>query len=295
MRVVLFVFLFLLSEVEMKNRDFDQELPQLFFRQGRQKEDDCSPCQPGTASNGKDQQCGDCDAGSCVDGTSCPPCPSGQYASKNGSKTCEKCRAGTESSFSHTTCIPCPPGTSNPDDGGTCKSCPMGTYAFGVARTQCDECPPGKYEDGEGASVCKNCGVGFYLNETGATNFTDCEECPEGSYCPSTSTPEPIECPRDHKCGPGTSNPKHCKILFSAPPGSDECSLQEKRLAYYLTGLFVFVIVSFLILFVFRRKTRAEEEASIQYEASSRDDSSVLIEKNEDIPEAMPGPVYGGF
>ena len=41
------------SEVEMKNRDFDQELPQLFFRQGRQKEDDCSPCQPGTASNGK--------------------------------------------------------------------------------------------------------------------------------------------------------------------------------------------------------------------------------------------------
>ena len=36
-------------------------------------------------------------------------------ASKNGSKTCEKCRAGTESSFSHTTCIPCPPGTSNPE------------------------------------------------------------------------------------------------------------------------------------------------------------------------------------
>ncbi|XP_039940848.1 multiple epidermal growth factor-like domains protein 6 [Hirundo rustica] len=188
-----------------------------------------------------------CPAGSynpALSQTSCLPCPEGFFCPKNSSSILEQecppghfCPAGTASAAQ----FPCPKGTFNPQPGSSLRShcspcepgyfcngtglvsptglCEAGFYCSGGslsprpprASASGGPCPPGHFCE-EGSSRAQPCPAGTY---SPSWSGTQCLECPEGFYCTSASTnytdcPQGHYCPRStefatqHPCPPGT-------------------------------------------------------------------------------------------
>ena len=81
----------------------------------------------------------------------------------------------------------CPPGSYNPYPGkgssSDCLICDAGYYCIEGADSLTGECDPGFYcPAGSHGAQFLPCPAGTYYENSGATNYTDCNTCPEGFY-----------------------------------------------------------------------------------------------------------------
>jgi alpha-tubulin suppressor-like RCC1 family protein len=74
----------------------------------------------------------------------------------------------------------------DPDIAGCTILCQAGQYATNL--TNCEFCPPGTYTDTTGAPNCFPCPAGTYNNEWGADELSDCKKCPTGGYSEPKAT-----------------------------------------------------------------------------------------------------------
>jgi len=149
----------------------------------------------------------------------CEPCKAGTYCIKNDgvARVCPKGHICPEKALEPT---PCYTGTYNPYKGKSrsdeCLKCPMGSLCNARAIDDYKRylCPAGHYCDEEGQKRDpKPCPAGTFRNETGAENYTDCWECPEGFFCnEGTAYPEP--------CDAGYSCPDNSRKEFACPAGT---------------------------------------------------------------------------
>jgi hypothetical protein len=123
----------------------------------------CSPCVPGTYSNGTDM-------------TACLQCGTGKF-SGNEASNCTECEAGTFSAI---------------NGSATCMGCEAGKYSSEAGASECRECPAGKYNpDTSGnsnSSKCVDCAAGTYSNASGIADAASCLRCPHNSGSPLGST-----------------------------------------------------------------------------------------------------------
>eukprot|EP00727_Mastigamoeba_balamuthi_P008106 m51a1_g3916 putative protein serine threonine (2990) ;mRNA; f:162039-172590 len=163
----------------------------------------CTPCLPGTTSDGGVAQCSPCQPGTySTDGISCVQCGVGR-ASKSGAGSCSECPAGFYT-LDGISCLKCGDGYTS-TGGINCTRCPAGTYELvGV----CTPCRAG-FVSGEGATRCSECPAG-----TVSYRSLVCRECDNGTYASTSST-----CTR---CSPGFISVNHTSACAPCPVGSFE-------------------------------------------------------------------------
>jgi hypothetical protein len=190
----------------------------------------CSSCDAGTFSSTNASTCTVCPRGkwSAVGAGTCTDCAAGTYAPSSGSTACFSCPRGYISSTGDVLCSACPVNTHSASvgasacpecpafaftssagqsecqfcpsgsswDGSACLACSKGYYA---ANGACVACPKGSYASEPGSSGCQSCPPGRFTSTSGATNASDCQVCPSGSFlngadcqaCGAGSYPEP--------------------------------------------------------------------------------------------------------
>jgi hypothetical protein len=165
----------------------------------------CVKCSNGYHSRADDWICKACPVGTSAPdddpAAPCTPCAAGYYASKVGSNTCSKCRAGTSSGVGATKCTDCPKGKAS-KAGQLCIACPAFTYAKDAGSSKCTPCnaPAGSQK---GAYRCNKCVAGTSAEGTNAT----CKPCAKNYYSAAYAE----DCKR---CEPG----------YSSAPGSSVCT-----------------------------------------------------------------------
>lgn len=145
-----------------------------------------------------------CPKGSFLDGSSCTPCPNGEYQDTPAQSVCKTCGANQDTggrlgsnSFVNCTCLP---GFVFANNNQSSCVCPPGSYDVGGA---CQPCESGSYQDEAGKLLCKPCGVNrdtfgltgrvseadcvcsplYYADQTSGS----CKLCPVGMSCPGNN------------------------------------------------------------------------------------------------------------
>ena len=189
---------------------------------------ECTPCSPGYFSP--------------AEASSCQVCPINQYTSKNGTVTCEKCPAGSDTlsktaSISPENCTLCRPGYFSPVNGSSCQACPVNQFNDVTGSLSCQACPAGYDTAGKSASVaCTPCNAGFYS----PLNGSSCQGCPAGSI---SDQPAQTSC---SLCAQGTYNPSVAQTVcqrcnagsYAESSGSSVCNLCPAGTASPVVGSF---------------------------------------------------------
>ena len=92
----------------------------------------------------------------------------------------------------------------------------------GTPGLTCANCSSG-YRSDPGAPACSECGLGYYSNPVSQT----CTVCPVGTKCPTTTTPEPVDCGAGYYQGQSTQSTclpcpvgKYCALARTVTPVS---------------------------------------------------------------------------
>ena len=172
----------------------------------------CAAGSVGVLSNHTDPTCGgSCPIGHyCIAGTgnvsgSPEPCPTGYYMPVIG--------AAAQAS-----CIPCSPGAHMPTSGASiCTPCGIGTYTAVLAAATCDACPVGGFCGQVGAASAsqtfEQCPAGTYNPSTGSSSIASCIGCPAGKANPVPGSSSASVCTG---CLPGS---------YAGVVGTDVCTL----------------------------------------------------------------------
>ena len=168
--------------------------------------------------------------------STCTPCAAGTYANETASATCAQCPAGYSCTSTGTvTPTACAAGNYAAAGSSTCTPCAVGSYQDLTAQANCKSCSFGESCPRTGMTTPERCGVGTYSgyvlnrdafvhNESGpynasenwrqptasSTGSSECLGCPEGYYCPSTST-APLLCPAGTYSSSNSSSCTDCE------------------------------------------------------------------------------------
>jgi hypothetical protein len=153
---------------------------------------ECTQCMPGYFCNetGLPQPAG-----------ICPPgyyCPVGTVNATDFSCPTGYMCAGTYEP------VPCPRGTfQNETAAFMCNDCPAGQYCEKIATVYPVDCPPGFYCPVR-SHLPSACAPGTVQPLLRASNISECETCPKGSYCSDYSASASLPCAQGFLCEPGS-------------------------------------------------------------------------------------------
>ena len=176
--------------------------------EGAAGQDSCLPCEKGkyatmgapqclqVCRRGQEQlsntECKDCPAGMTSDESpepKCVRCDFGKFAPTPGSRSCEKCPAGTSASMMRDSCDECPRNTYSLDGFGTCIPCKSSEFSE-PGSSRCEPCIPGQVVSASGDS-CENCPAGKQREY----HQSACQRCPPGSAASNYGTASCTICP----------------------------------------------------------------------------------------------------
>ena len=157
----------------------------------------CLACSAGQFTSSNVIACSDCVAGKFQESTEateygCKFCAAGKQFTDN-TALCMDCVGGkyqAENAGAWVNCTGCVSGKHSAAETAsvTCLDCPQGYHGTGVLSfsklTACVICEKGRFANVTGLASCVGCSAGKVLQQTGATNGTQCENCAAGSYNP---------------------------------------------------------------------------------------------------------------
>merc|ERR1711871_1305911 len=156
-------------------------------------------------------------------------CPPGRFSDTEGSSECSICLAGHACEAGTDIPVPCAPGNASASGAEHCEPCPAGHWC---AESQtplwnATRCPAGTFcREGrdtppdESLDACPAgyycpiatpaplpCPAGTHRPEPSATQSSDCEPCPAGSWCALASGEVTGSCAPGHACPIGSTGP----------------------------------------------------------------------------------------
>ena len=168
----------------------------------------CLPCEKGkyatmgapqclqVCRRGQEQlsntECKDCPAGMTSDESpepKCVRCDVGKFAPTPGSRSCEKCPAGTAPSMLRDSCDECPRNTYSLDGSPACIPCKASEFSE-PGSSRCAPCIPGQVVSAAGDS-CENCPAGKQREY----HQSACQPCAPGSAASIAGTASCTICP----------------------------------------------------------------------------------------------------
>ncbi len=187
---------------------------------------DCLSCPPGyyCATPGLANATGPCEGGyyctggswtKMPNGTNGGMCTKGHYCPV-GSRRQKQCLGGN---FCQDDGLAAPSGKCYEGyycDGGSLTArqhmCPPGSYCPNGTKTPIP-CPAGSYNPVVGSTSpldCLGCPSGFYCPRPGVSSVNISVSCTQGFYCTNRTVTPTDQCPRGHRCPPGTGEPHPC-------------------------------------------------------------------------------------
>ena len=176
--------------------------------EGAAGSESCLPCEKGkyatmgapqclqVCRRGQEQlsntECKDCPAGMTSDESpepKCVRCDVGKFAPTPGSRSCEKCPAGTAPSMMRDSCDECPRNTYSLDGSPACIPCKASEFSE-PGSSRCAPCIPGQVVSASGDS-CENCPAGKQREY----HQSACQRCAPGSAASIAGTASCTICP----------------------------------------------------------------------------------------------------